>query len=406
MRACLAAILSLGCLAAMGCNQAKYATLALENENRDLEDRLYQQQAELDRQQRELEQCRRGQEVVRQPGVSADTSSPPPTSAPEKSGAPDTSRPSISVDVPPQPAEELPPMFRDKNTEAPPFSGGKTSPSKTPATPPEKNSLQAPAFPGESPRMEITVPGASRAGTHESVPETLPPTSPLPLQSPATPRESKPDGRLPPGTARTPDNSRVVGISLNDALTGGFQGEPQGGDKGLTLVLEPRDEQGHVVRVPAQVSVVLIDPALEGQAARVARWDFTADQVASLYRKAPWGEGYHLEMLWPDTPPVHSDLRLFVRYVTSDGRKLEMQQGIRLALAGSRGNATAAKPQASPSGGGRAAGWQQKPLSAQPTSATPPEPIRVTARPSPLQSTPPASSSKPAARPTWSPQRP
>ena len=44
----------------------------------------------------------------------------------------------------------------------------------------------------------------------------------------------------------------------------------------------------------------------------------------------------HLTMAWPGDPPAHHKLHLFVRYVTADGRKLQADQPIEVALAGDR----------------------------------------------------------------------
>jgi hypothetical protein len=192
---------------------------------------------------------------------------------------------------------------------------------------------------------------------------------------------------------------------LNDNLTGGCQTDPRQGDRGIVVVVEPRDAQGRLVEAPAAVSVVVLDPALEGQAARVARWDFTAQQLAPLHRKGSWGEGYHLEMLWPDAAPVHENLQLFVRYVTSDGRKLETQRKIRVATAGSGEADRTANRRGAPSAS-VAPSWQQRPASPAPA-----EPMRLSSRlasptaPISARAPAPAPEVPKVARPTWSPDR-
>ena len=102
------------------------------------------------------------------------------------------------------------------------------------------------------------------------------------------------------------------------------------------MVVEPRDRAGRTVDAPADMSVVVIDPALEGNAARVARWDFTAAETAAMFRRSGSSLAIHLTMAWPGDPPAHHKLHLFVRYVTADGRKLQADQPIEVALAGDR----------------------------------------------------------------------
>jgi hypothetical protein len=84
------------------------------------------------------------------------------------------------------------------------------------------------------------------------------------------------------------------------------------------------------------MSVVLIDPALEGGAARVARWDFSAAETAAMFRRTGSVPAIHLATVWPAGPPVHNKLHLFVRYVTADRRKLQVDAPIEVALAGDR----------------------------------------------------------------------
>ncbi len=130
------------------------------------------------------------------------------------------------------------------------------------------------------------------------------------------------------------DSRRVASIVLNRILTGGISENATAGDQGLLVVVEPRDRDGRTIDAPAEMSVVVIDPALEGDAARVARWDFTPGETASLFRRAGASRAIHLTMTWPDGPPVNRQLHLFVRYVTADGRKLQADQSIEIALAG------------------------------------------------------------------------
>lgn len=135
------------------------------------------------------------------------------------------------------------------------------------------------------------------------------------------------------------DSRHVASIVLNRTLSGGIAGEDGGGDQGLLVVVEPRDRAGHSVDAPADVSIAVLDPAVldtEGKAIRVARWDFSAAETAAMFRSAGSSRAIHLTTTWPAEPPTHSKLHLFVRYVTADGRKLEVNQPIEVALPGDR----------------------------------------------------------------------
>lgn len=392
MRAWLAAIIGLGCLAATGCGgHAKYATMALEEENRQLEDMIYQQQAELERAHQALEACRRASPSGPPPGAGA-AAPPPAAAAAPKPGAPDLSRPPVMVEMPSAPSSQIPDTLKD--TEAPRYQEPAGEPSPLNDAP----TLQLPAGPEGVPGLQMPGPlppnGNAPQPLRKSSPQRVPATSPQ-----STSRENRASSA----------SSQVVEITLNDALTGGCQTVPGRGDKGISLLLEPRDEEGRLIPAPAPVSVVVLDPALQGPAARVARWDFSAEQLAPLYRQASTGEGFHLEMHWPSAPPVHEDLQLFVRYVTKDGRRVETQRRIRVAVAGSASrDQTADRRQPAPRGPNGEPGWQQRPASSEPA-----EPVRLSSRPVTVEPraasvapTPPAESAPPKlARPAWSPER-
>jgi hypothetical protein len=128
----------------------------------------------------------------------------------------------------------------------------------------------------------------------------------------------------------------VAAIVLDRHLTGGIGMETSEGDTGLLVVVEPRDAAGRMLDAPAEMSVVVLDPALQGNAVRIARWDFTPDETATMFRRTGAAQALHLTMTWPEKPPIHGKLHLFVRYVTLDGRKLEVDQPIEVALPGDK----------------------------------------------------------------------
>jgi len=132
------------------------------------------------------------------------------------------------------------------------------------------------------------------------------------------------------------DSRRVAAIVVDRTLTGGLAAEDgSDGDQGLLVVVEPHDSAGRVVDAPAEMSVAVLDPAItdaQGKALRIARWDFSAAEVAGMFRRSPTGPAIYLTMVWPERPPQHSKLRLFVRYITADGRKLLAEAPIEVAL--------------------------------------------------------------------------
>jgi hypothetical protein len=125
-----------------------------------------------------------------------------------------------------------------------------------------------------------------------------------------------------------PIDNVVTQITLNRKLTGGHNVDGHLGDEGVMVVVEPLNAAGDLVEVPGQVSIVVLDPAVEGEAARIARWDFTSAEATEHLKRTPLGDGLHFDLRWPHAPPVHRVLNLYVRYTTADGRRLQVEKQI------------------------------------------------------------------------------
>ncbi len=134
----------------------------------------------------------------------------------------------------------------------------------------------------------------------------------------------------------TGDSRRVASISIDPAISGGIDSGDGSGDRGLLVAVQPRDARGRMVAAPAEVHVTAFDRSLRGEAARIARWDFSPAETASLFCRTVNGGAIHLAMGWPDHPPTHNKLQLFVRYVTRDGRSLDASRPVEIALPGQR----------------------------------------------------------------------
>ena len=205
---------------------------------------------------------------------------------------------------------------------------------------PEVSPLRSTAPPRNSPPENTPPPDTFRSPRIELPGESLPPN-----QIPDTLRV--PDGSRTPGDAprrvappggggstqwkASGDNSQVAQITLHPSLTGGVNNGGRAGDEGLLVVVEPRDFSGNIVDTAGDVSIALLDPALSGEQARLARWDFTAAQTAGMVRSGSQ-RGIHVQVPWNSAAPAHDRLKVFVRYTTRDGRKLQAERVIGVAL--------------------------------------------------------------------------
>jgi len=185
----------------------------------------------------------------------------------------------------------------------------------------------------------------------------------------SVPAKGTPAGRVAP--RRSARNTQVAGIQLDERFTGAMERE------GVSVAIEPRDAQGRPCLAAAPISVVVLDPALPGETARVARWDFSAEDVAAMLRQSSPEEGLRLAMPWPEQPPTHKQLHLYVRYTTDNGQKLQADCPLQLE--------SSAQPSSQPS--------------AQQADTREPGLLPPSA---PTAEEPPAAI---ASRPTWSPER-
>lgn len=173
-------------------------------------------------------------------------------------------------------------------------------------------------------------------------PETLLPAIPPPgdwdeFQKPHDLSQAKPTSLASKSLDTDPNapgddvlDTHITHVVLNNRLTAGHNFDDAPGDDGIRVVLEPRNVLGQVLPLQGAVSLVLLDPQLKEQDARVARWDFDSEQVSQFIVETGSDQGIHLELPWKQRIPKHSNLHLFVRYETTDGRRLIADEQIRL----------------------------------------------------------------------------
>ncbi len=138
--------------------------------------------------------------------------------------------------------------------------------------------------------------------------------------------------RMPDPKALLANSRKVDRIELNAQLTGGWDADAVAGDEGIRVMIEPRGPDGQLLPAAGSISVVVIDPALAGAEARLARWDISPEDCAERFYSGPEGEGILLHLTWPTRVPVHSRLHLFVRFTTEDGRKIERDTPLTVKL--------------------------------------------------------------------------
>ena len=166
--------------------------------------------------------------------------------------------------------------------------------------------------------------------------------------------------------------------------------------------IEPRNAGEEYVSEAGPISIVVLDPSREGDAARVARWDFDLSAARQKLAGSSATTGIKLELPWPLAPPAANRLHLFVRYETSDGRKLQTDREVFLTPPGQISNRWTPRT-----------AQRQWPVSAVSHASAesvadlpdprPPTPRPPASAPPPTLSGDESSASQP--RPNWSPHR-
>jgi hypothetical protein len=169
---------------------------------------------------------------------------------------------------------------------------------------------------------------------------------------------------------------------------------------------------------------VVLDPSRQDESARVARWDFTLTATQQKLQAASAARGIRLEMPWPASPPAGNQLKLYVRYETADGRRLQTERDIYITPPGQVAQrwtprppdrarpvnsavANPLPPAKAPSAEAPAATIAQQPATESPQPSAGPAAPEAGDSPK-LLAPPPALNNQPAGKlsaPVWSPNR-
>lgn len=133
------------------------------------------------------------------------------------------------------------------------------------------------------------------------------------------------DKLKPPGQVLLPDSVQAAvgvpaGLKIHNGLSRGQQ--LQGEDEGLMVVVNAVDKYGRMVSlhdfdVNADMTIVVLDPRLEPDSARIGRWEFDHDKVASFLKSHPVS-GFHVPIKWGSVKPSGDEVIVHVRLRAED----------------------------------------------------------------------------------------
>ena len=122
---------------------------------------------------------------------------------------------------------------------------------------------------------------------------------------------------------------RVTKLQIHSLLSGGVNKDEQPGDDAFVAQLAPVDDDGEVVKLPGNIELTLIDPALPEDHRQVGQWSFTAEECRSRWTRGFTGAGYQFTMPLAESPE-HDSLVLHAKLTTADGRSFDANQIVRV----------------------------------------------------------------------------
>lgn len=123
-------------------------------------------------------------------------------------------------------------------------------------------------------------------------------------------------------------DTRVVELAFHPAHSRSANFDEDDADDGLVLLLLPKNERGQMVPAPAALSIVVLDPAREGAAARIGRWDYSAAEVKQKLQPIGTHQGIALTLPWNGPNPSADRVIVFARYTFENGRQVIGQKEI------------------------------------------------------------------------------
>ena len=92
-------------------------------------------------------------------------------------------------------------------------------------------------------------------------------------------------------------------------------------------MFEPRDADQRLVTAAGDVSIMVLDPAVDpgisGESVCMARWDIPTQEAITHFRRTSRARGLHFVLRFPGQLPQADHLRLVVRMTAFDGKVFE-----------------------------------------------------------------------------------
>lgn len=133
-----------------------------------------------------------------------------------------------------------------------------------------------------------------------------------------------------PGEAQAPGVVKDIAVGR---LTGGFQQNPKiRFDDSIQVLLEPRDSDGHAIKVPGSAHIDLFEITPQGLKAPLSSWDITQRELRRMWDQPLIGGPSYRIVLPFKAIPTSEKLRVIVRFTTVDGKLFEAERDFSIRL--------------------------------------------------------------------------
>ncbi len=125
------------------------------------------------------------------------------------------------------------------------------------------------------------------------------------------------------------DSAQVLGlrsIALGRG-TGGLDEDGRPGDEALQVLVEPKDTDGHTVKVPGTLFVQALGVTPEGLKQVQSSWEIPPDELRRTWKSGLLSTGYSLVLPWKTWPSTEK-VRVVARLILADGRAFEAEKDI------------------------------------------------------------------------------
>ncbi|MCA9257688.1 MAG: hypothetical protein KDA61_00755, partial [Planctomycetales bacterium] len=143
---------------------------------------------------------------------------------------------------------------------------------------------------------------------------------------------------------------RVVELAFHPTLSRAIDMDDRPDDDGLYLVLQPKNERGQMVPVAADLTVFALDPARQGEQAKIGRWEYSAAEVQDKLQLGGSEQGIHLRLPWNGPDPSADRVIVFALYKFDNGRQVMGEKEIFISSDGSHKTVWAPRASKAPLG--------------------------------------------------------